>query len=82
MVGQTGVVELLGAGIHALTHADAIELKELAEAARAANAPMTPEERRLAREQLRTLGHLITLTRRNLRLLRGSGWGDYGPSRG
>jgi hypothetical protein len=65
-------VELLAAGINALAHADAAQLEALAEAARGAEAPQTVEERKKVREGLRTLGYLIALTRRNLRLLRGS----------
>jgi hypothetical protein len=80
--GDVSAVELLGAAIHALAHADAGRLEGLAEAAGEARGPRTGDERRMARERLRTLGHLITLTRRNLRLLRGIGYGGYGPFRG
>jgi hypothetical protein len=31
---------------------------------------------------MRTMGYLIALTRRNLRLLRGVGYGSFGPFRG
>ena len=65
-------VELLGAGIQALAHADAEQLEGLAEAARMAGLPQTREERRMAQERLRTLARLMLLTRRNLRLLRGT----------
>jgi hypothetical protein len=66
-------VELLGAGINALAHADAAQLEGLAEAAQGVLWPGTPEEQMAAREGLRTLEYLMTLTRRNLRLLRGAG---------
>lgn len=82
MATRTSVVELVGAGINALARADAPMLQGLAEAARDSTRPETPEEQRLAREGLRTLGYLITLTRRNLRLLYGVGLGDYGSSTG
>lgn len=82
MPGRVSAIELLGAGIKALAHADAAELEGLAEAALEAVGPRTAEERMTAREELRTLGYLITLTRRNLRLLRGVGYGGYGPFRG
>ncbi len=77
--GGVRVVELLGSGIDALAHADAARLEVLAEAAQGARMPTTAEEWRMAEERRRTLGHLITLTRRNLRLLRGAGRGGYGP---
>lgn len=79
MVARMSVVELLGEGINGLAHADAAQLEGLAEAGRTARGPETAEEQRVARERLRTLGYLLTLTRRNLRLLRGAG--GYGPSR-
>jgi len=82
MADRVSAVELLGAAIHALTRADAATLEGLAEAARGARGPETAEERRMARERMRTMGYLITLTRRNLRLLRGAGCGGYGPLRG
>ena len=72
--------ELLGAGISALAHVDATRLEGLAEAARGARGPETVEERREARERMRTLQLLIAMTRRNLRLLRGGGRSGYGPS--
>jgi hypothetical protein len=73
MAVPASAVELLGAGINALAHADAAQLQALAEAARGASAPQNPEERERVRVGLRTLGYLITLTRRNLRLLRSAG---------
>jgi hypothetical protein len=66
-------VELLGAGINALAYADAAQLEVLVEMSRGVRPPQTREERERARVGLQTLGHLITLTRRNLRLLRGVG---------
>lgn len=82
MADRLSAVELLGAGINALTHVDAAQLEGLAEAAREARGPETAEERKVARERMRTMGYLIALTRRNLRLLRGVGYGSFGPSRG
>ena len=73
MAACMSVVELLGAGINALAHADAAQLEGLAEMSRMARGPETAAERTIARERLRTLGYLLTLTRRNLRLLRGAG---------
>jgi hypothetical protein len=80
MTGQMSAVELLGTGIDALARADAFLLEGLAEAAGGVPGPRTACEGRLARERLRTLEHLLTLTRRNLRLLRGRG--GYGWLRG
>jgi hypothetical protein len=82
MVGQLSAVELLGAGIGALARADAVLLEGLAEAARGVSAHRTADEGELARERLRTLEHLLTLTRRNLRLLRGPDRSGYGRLRG
>jgi hypothetical protein len=76
--GQSAV-ELLRAGIDALAHVDAAQIEELTEAAHGARRPETVEERREARERLRTLELLIAMTRHNLRLLRGGGCGGYGP---
>jgi hypothetical protein len=70
MRAQTGVVELLGAGIKALAQADAGQLESLAEAARSAARPVTQEEQRVAQERLRAFWYLIGLTQRNLKLLR------------
>lgn len=78
MADRRSAVELLGAGINALAHADAAQLEGLVEAARGATRPATAEEQRLARHRLRTLELLIVLTRHNLRLLRGAGSGRYG----
>lgn len=72
MAASGSAVELLGAGINALAHADAAHLEALTAAARKVGAPKTPEERERLRVGLQTLGYLITLTRRNLRLLRGA----------
>jgi hypothetical protein len=77
MATEESVVELLGAGIVALARADAVKLEDLAEAARYAGRPGTLAEQCMARDQLQTLGSLIVLTRRNLRLLRGAA--GYGP---
>jgi hypothetical protein len=73
---KISTVELLSAGILALTDADAVQLAELTEAAAGVRRIETAGERRAAQEKLRTLGALIGLTRRNLRLLRGAA--DYG----
>lgn len=71
--------DLLGAGIQALAHADATDLQDIVEAARTAEVPVTLEERRITQERLRTLGVLMEMTRRNLRLLRGAaGYGLLG----
>jgi len=82
MAERISAVELLGAGIHALAHADAAQLEALARTAHAVRVPETAEERRRARERLRAMAFLLTLTRRNLRLLRGMRPGGYGPSAG
>ena len=76
---QISTVELLSAGILALTHADAAQLEGLAEAAPGVRPIETADERRIAEQRLRTLGALIALSRRNLRLLRGTaGYGAVG----
>lgn len=80
-LGQRSAVELLSAGIEALICADAAQLERLSRAARNARGPETAEERRVTREQLRTMAILIPLAARNLRLLRGSGCSGYGPLR-
>jgi len=85
MAERMSVAELLDAGIDALTHADAMQLESLATAARAGRQPRTAMEKRLVQERLCVLGKLITLTNRNLRLLRGTaGYGSLreGNSRG
>ena len=69
---ETSAVDLLNAGILALTHADAAWLERLAEAVPAVRPIETEEELRMGQERLRTLGALIALTGRNLRLLRGA----------
>lgn len=61
--------ELLSAGVRALTWADAAELERLAAMAEKAVMPETAAERRAVAEQHRTLGHLLRLTRQNLRIL-------------
>jgi hypothetical protein len=75
-------VEILEAGIRALAHADADRLQMLADAAREADGPRTADEQEMARVGLRTLEYLITLTRRNLRLLRGASGGTASLSQG
>jgi hypothetical protein len=65
---QASAVELMNAGIHALTHADTARLEGLAEAASGVLRIETVHEQRLAQERLQVLGALIALTRRNLRL--------------
>jgi hypothetical protein len=75
MKGPMSTVEILEAGIRALADADADQLGMLADAARQTKGPQTAEEQEMARVGLRTLGYLITLTRRNLRLLRGASSG-------
>lgn len=76
---DNSAAELLRAAIAALAHADAAQLEGLVEAARGVRRFKTAEERRLAQQGLRTLGALIAVTRRNLRLLRGAG--GYGALR-
>lgn len=85
MAAPMSASQLLDAGIDALARADAAQLERLASAAGHVRFPSAAEEdsaaeRKLARERLRTLGQLIVLTRRNLRLLQGAGDGVYGPS--
>lgn len=77
-----GAAELLAQGIAALARSDAAALEQLAAAAPAAEVPSGERECRAARTQHRALGHLLTLTRRNLRLLRGYDAGGYGALRG
>ena len=72
-------VALLSAGILALTHADAAQLEGLAEAAPGVRRIETADEQRIAQHRLRTLGALIAISRRNLRLLRGTA--GYGAVR-
>ena len=64
----------LSAGMEALTRGDAGELARIAERAQLAeeaDLPATAAERSRVEGQLRALGRLLVLTRRNLRLLRG-----------
>ena len=63
------VVELLDAGIHALTHADTARLARFAEEASGAMQIETVDEQRLTEERLQVLEALLAITRRNLRLL-------------
>jgi len=79
MAGPVAASDLLAAGIEALAHADAAGLERLAAMAGEVRGSMTVEERRLAREPRRALELLLTLTRRNLRLLRGTRAAGYGP---
>lgn len=60
-------------GMDALARADVLELRGLAEQALQAIPPGTQTELTLARVQLRILGRLLVLTRRNLCLLGGAG---------
>lgn len=80
MAGRVRVVDLLNAGIEALAHVDSAELERVLAAAGGLSLSETVADQRLALEKLRTLGHLMVLTRRNLRLLRSAGVGVYGPS--
>ena len=73
------VTELLEAGIEALAHADAARLEALAAVAAQTRPPETAEEHRRAGANLTALQRMLILTRRNLRLLRGAGYRDYGP---
>lgn len=72
---MTSAAELLEAGVKALARADAAQLERLAAAAESAPPPATREDRRAALQQHRTLGHLLRLTRHNLRVLRGGSRG-------
>ena len=67
------VQELMSRGMDALERADVQELRLLAEAALRAAPPDTQTELNVARAQLRILGRLLVLTRRNLCLQRGAG---------
>ncbi|MGB6132048.1 MAG: hypothetical protein WBG54_09715 [Acidobacteriaceae bacterium] len=77
-----GAAELLARSIAALARSDAAALEQLAQAALSAEVPSGEHERRVALAQHRALGQLLTLTRRNLRLLRGEYAGGYGAPRG
>ncbi len=76
-------LELIGEAIEALTRADAARLRRLAEEAQQAEIPRAEPELRFVVERQKTLARLLALTRRNLRLLRGSGRdpGGYGAAR-
>ena len=69
-------VAMLREGIVALARADGPRLELLA--AQAGNAAVAEEERGAAGEEYAALGLLLTLTRRNLRLLRGERGDAYG----
>ncbi len=76
---QPSSAELLEAGIQALARADATHLQDMVESARTAGRPVTLDEQRITQERLRTLGILMGMTERNLRLLRGTaGYGLLG----
>lgn len=77
-----GAAEILAQGIAALARSDAAVLEQLTAAAPHAELPAGERERRAARAQHRALGQLLTLTRRNLRLLRGEYAGGYAALRG
>ena len=76
MASQMSAADLLDAGIQALAHSDAAELGRLTEAACQVCLPESAEERSRTRLRLRTFGCLLVLTGRNLRLLRGAGYGQ------
>ncbi|HEX3662638.1 MAG TPA: hypothetical protein VHU89_14475 [Acidobacteriaceae bacterium] len=76
MSGTGSASELLRSAIAALARGDAPLLERLA--AQAGEVVVGREEQRLAREQHATLGLLLALTRRNLRLLRGGRGAVYG----
>jgi len=72
---QISIVEMLSAAILALTRGDVTQLEWLAVAAPGVRrSETTVDEQRIAQEKLRTLGALIALTRRNLRLLHACGY--------
>lgn len=62
-------VELVDRGIAALAAADADRLQQLAEEARHAEWPSTAEGWQTVRGRAETLGRLLILTERNLRIL-------------
>ncbi|MGA7524149.1 MAG: hypothetical protein WBW84_16980 [Acidobacteriaceae bacterium] len=76
MSGTGSATALLKTAIAALARADAPLLERLA--VEAGNGVVRTEEQGAAREQYAALGLLLTLTRRNLRLLRGEGSAVYG----
>lgn len=69
MESQADLLTVLEVGIEALAGADAGRLAELVEVAWTIQAPETREERFEALRLHHTLGCLLVLTRRNLRLL-------------
>jgi hypothetical protein len=75
--------ELIREAIAALMRADAAELERLAQQASALAPPVSDGERKTALAEQRALGHLLSLTRRNLRLLGcdSGGRGPYGVGR-
>ncbi|MGA8530221.1 MAG: hypothetical protein WB622_10925 [Acidobacteriaceae bacterium] len=73
---SVSVLGVLREGIEALERVDAAHLEGLA--TRAGKAVMREGEQRAAREQYAVLGLLLSLTRRNLRLLRGERREAYG----
>jgi len=80
MAAQRSAIELVDAGIQALAHNDVAELDRLTEAAAQVRSPEFAQEQSGMRLRMRTFDHLLVLTRRNLRLLRGTGSMAYGPS--
>jgi hypothetical protein len=62
--------EMIREAIDALMRADAARLECLAQQAPGLACPVNERERRAALAEQRTLGRLLSLTRRNLRLLR------------
>jgi hypothetical protein len=82
MAEPGSAVGILEAGIDALMRADPAQLAELAEEALRARPPATETERETVRQRRRTLVCLLTLTRRNLRLLGGATASAYGARLG
>jgi hypothetical protein len=76
--------ELIREAIDALMRADAAHLERLAEQAPAVASPVSDRERNAAMAEQRALGRLLSLTRRNLRVLGcvPSGRGPHGEGRG
>jgi hypothetical protein len=62
-------LELIGEAIDALTQADAARLERLAQQAHESPLPSTELQKLELERKHRALAHLLTLTRRNLRLL-------------
>lgn len=75
------VLAFIRAGMAALQRTDAPELRRLTEAAVGLRRPATAAERESAARRLRDFELFLVLTRRNLRLLRGTHgqWNGYGP---